>query len=99
MYWGKKRRHDDEERDQYIEELLVKEHGYGASLFKDSEDEKHINSLKDLERERILSERHQKVQNSIEKIKMLREYQKGVLSQNDALTDIRDKRENKIDTK
>ena len=101
MYAGKKRKRDESQSNSEgydTEEMMIKEYGFGKSLYKDDEDERYINNLKDLEREKILSERHEKCQMMKDKIKLLREYQKQNKDQRkegkmSALTDIRARRQ------
>ena len=95
MYCGSKRRHTEEELDPFTEELLIKELGYGSSLFKDSNDESYINNLKDLDKERILSERHEKIQICLERIHLLKKHQQKANSQSKALNELKEKREKK----
>lgn len=102
MFSGKKRKHSSPSpSDGYnTESEMLREFGYGKSLFKDSDDERYINSLKDLERERIISERHEKMQMVKEKLKLLREYRKSTGKKDgktDALTDLRKKREMRVE--
>ena len=104
MYAGKKRKRDESQSNSEgydTEEMMIKEYGFGKSLFKDDEDEHYINSLKGLEREKILSERHEKCQMMKEKIKLLREYNIQNKSQRkegkiSALSDIRERREKRF---
>jgi hypothetical protein len=79
MLAGKKRgRELSEESSEGVntEDEMIREYGFGKTLFKDEEDERYINSLKELEREKILDERHQKMQLIKEKHKLYREFKR-----------------------
>lgn len=107
MLSGKKRGReaspDQNSEDLNIEEQMIQELGYGTSLFKSVEDEQHILSLKEMERERILNERHQNMLKVKEKIKLLKEFkaqQEPQALQNTtktgALADLKNRRERRL---
>lgn len=85
------------------EEEMIKQLGYGKSLYKSVEDEAYISSLKDLEREEILNERHEKMRNIQEKLKLLRDYRKthkksplSPSNRHGALSDLKERREKRL---
>jgi len=71
-----KKGHEDYSDGYNTEEEMIKQLGYGKSLFIDEADEQRINAMKNLEKEEILNERHQKMLQYKEKAQLIREYRK-----------------------
>lgn len=103
MLAGKKRSRSPSADSGYnTEDQMIQELGYGKSLYKDEEDEMHIMSLKEMERERILNERHQKMLAVQEKVKLLKEFKQQnrgttqIEGKRDALDDLKERRDKRL---